>query len=252
MYPGCKKFTLLAFVIKMLHVKVMGKWSNKSFNMLMGVLMDLLPKGHLIPPLIYEAKKFLRDLGLGYEHIDACQHDCALFWKENAGLEKCPVCRESRYKLNDGKSKKIPHKILRYFPLTPRLRRLYMSRMTATEMRWYEDKCVDDGLLRHLADSEEWKNFDKNYPLFTQEPRKVRLGLATNGFNPFGNMSNSYSMWPVILMPYNLPPWMCMKEQFFMMSLLIPGPQAPGRDIDVYMRTLIDELKEMWENGVLT
>lgn len=83
---------------------------------------------------------------------------------------------------------------------------------------------MDDGLLRHPADSEEWKNFDQNYPLFTQEPRNVRLGLATDGFNPFGNMSNSYSLWLVILMPYNLPPWMCMKEPFFMVSLLIPRP----------------------------
>ena len=40
------------------------------------------------------------------------------FWKENADLEMCPVCEEPRYKLNDGKGKKIPNKILRYFPLT--------------------------------------------------------------------------------------------------------------------------------------
>ena len=65
-------------------------------------------------------------------------------------------------------------------------------------------------------------------------------------------MHNSYSMWPVILMPYNLPPWKCMKEPFFMMSLLIPGPQAPGKDIDVYLRPLVYELKELWEIGAET
>ena len=37
-----------------------------------------------------------------------------------------------------------------------------------------------------------------------------------------------------------------------MMSLLIPGPQAPGKDIDVYLRPLIDELKELWDHGVDT
>ena len=37
------------------------------------------------------------------------------------------------------------------------------------------------------------------------------------------------SMWPVILVPYNLPPWKCMKEPFLMMSLLIPGPHSPGK-----------------------
>ena len=80
----------------------------------------------------------------------------------------------------------------------------------------------------------------------------MRLGLASDGFNPFGNMSNAYSMWPVILVAYNLPPWKCMKEQFMMMSFLIPGPQSPGREIDVFLRPLIEELKELWFDGVST
>ena len=96
--------------------------------------------------------------------------------------------------------------------------------------------------MRHLVDSLAWKNFDKVYPSFAQEPRNVKLSLASDGFNPFGNMSISYSMWPVVLIPYNLPPWMCMKQTFFMLSLLIPGPTAPGNDIDIYLQPLIDEL----------
>ncbi|XP_020243472.1 uncharacterized protein LOC109821720 [Asparagus officinalis] len=252
MYPGCKNFTLLAFVVKMLHVKVKNRWSNKSFDMILQIFMDLLPEGHLVPGSIYETKKLLRDLGMGYEHIDACQHDCVLFWKENSHLIKCPVCGESSYKFIGGNGMKIPRKVLHYFPLTPRLRRLYMSRKTATEMRWYRDKRVDDGIVRHPADTEEWKEFDLIHPEFAKEIRNVRLGLASDGFNPFGNMSNAYSMWPVILMPYNLPPWLCMKESFFMMSLLILGPHAPGNDIDVFLRPLVDELKELWDNGVVT
>ena len=90
------------------------------------------------------------------------------------------------------------------------------------------------------------------HPQFALEPCNVRLGLATDGFNPFGNMNNSYSMWPVILIPYNLPPWLVMKEPFFMLSLLIPGPHQPGNEIDVYMRPLVDELKESWQDGALT
>ncbi|XP_028072583.1 uncharacterized protein LOC114274804 [Camellia sinensis] len=253
LYPGCHKFSLLSFVVKMLHVKVLNKWSNKSFNMLLGILKDLLPvSDQVIPWILYEAKKFLRALGLGYVSIHACMYDCALFWKENANLENCPICQESRYKSNYGKGKKVPHKTLRYFPLTSRLQRSYMSRKTAIDMRWHKEKRVDDGILRHPVDGEAWKDFDRQHPLFSRESRNVRLGLATDGFNPFGNMSNLYSMWSVIVMPYNLPPWKCMKQAFSMLSLLIPGPQAPGRDIDVYMRPLIDELKELWEDGVLT
>ena len=39
---------------------------------------------------------------------------------------------------------------------------------------------------------------------------------------------------------------------FFNLSLLIPGPQALGKDIDVYLRPLIEELKELWHEGVQT
>ncbi|XP_012847795.1 PREDICTED: uncharacterized protein LOC105967723 [Erythranthe guttata] len=120
-------------------------------------------------------------------------------------------------------------------------------------MRWYKDGKIDEeGKMIHPSDSEAWKDLDKQYPWFAQDPRNVRLGLATDGFNPFGNMNNSYSIWPMILVPYNLPPWLCMKEPYFIMSLLIPGPKSPGRDIDVYLRPLIDDLKELWESGVRT
>ncbi|XP_071688432.1 uncharacterized protein [Rutidosis leptorrhynchoides] len=65
-------------------------------------------------------------------------------------------------------------------------------------------------------------------------------------------MSVSHSTWPVVLMPYNLPPWLCMKNPFLFLSLLIPGPSAPGNYIDVYMQPLVDELKELWDTGVNT
>ncbi|GKA56804.1 hypothetical protein Tco_0755876 [Tanacetum coccineum] len=40
--------------------------------------------------------------------------------------------------------------------------------------------------------------------------------------------------------------WFCMKESSFMLTLLIPGPKSPGKDIDVYLRPLIDDLKVLW------
>ena len=253
LYPGCRKYSALNFLIKLMHLKVINKCSNHYFDGLLELLVDALPDGTILPKSHYEAKAKLRSLGLGYESIDACKHDCALFWKENAKLEFCPVCGECRWQDNHGNDKKVAHKVMRYFPVTPRLKRLYSSRYTAEDMRWhYSKRPKEDGVLRHPADSKAWKHLDELYPSFAAEPRNVRLGLATDGFNPFGNMSNSYSMWPVILVPYNLPPWKCMKSQSLMLSLLIPGPSSPGKDIDVFLRPLVDELKELWVNGVET
>ncbi|KAL0549527.1 hypothetical protein IC582_014012 [Cucumis melo] len=120
-------------------------------------------------------------------------------------------------------------------------------------MSWHRDKRVEtDDVLRHPADAEGWKHFDSEFPNFASDPRNVRLGLASDGFNPFGQMSTSYSIWLGVLLPYNLPPWKCMKETNFFMSLLIPGPKSPGREIDVYLQPLIEELKELWTFRVRT
>ncbi|GJW58996.1 hypothetical protein Tco_0105727 [Tanacetum coccineum] len=144
--------------------------------------------------------------------------------------------------------------VLRYFPIIPRLQRLYKSSHTAKDMIWHATgKCTEPGKMQHPVDGGAWKKFDTKYPDFAKEPRNVRLGLAADGFNPFGNLSQAYSMWPVILTTYNLPPWLCMKESSFMLTLLIPGPKSPGKDIDVYLRPLIEDLKVLWDRkGVET
>nr|GEU98408.1 hypothetical protein [Tanacetum cinerariifolium] len=53
-------------------------------------------------------------------------------------------------------------------------------------------------------------------------------------------------MRPMILTTYNLPSCLCMKESSFMLTLLIPGPKSLGKDIDVYLRPLIEDLKFVW------
>src|SRR3954462_10202893 len=108
----------------------------------------------------------------------------------------------------------------------------------------------DDGVMIHLCDSEAWKHFDRVHPDFSKEPRNVRLGLCTDGFNPFGQVGKTYSCWPVVLTPYNLPPDLCMRREFMFLTVLIPGDRYPGAKIDVYLQPLIDELKSLWDVGL--
>jgi len=68
-------------------------------------------------------------------------------------------------------------------------------------------------------------------------------------FNPFKTMSSKYSIWSVVLMSYNLPPWVFMKQLYLMLSLLISGPSSPKSSMDVYLKPLIDELKKLLEIG---
>lgn len=180
-----------------------------------------------------------------------------LYWENYAETTHCHVCKSPRWKQDESteinkKPRRIPLKILRYFPIKKRLQRLFMCTTSAVDMSWHSNGRPNDDLLRHPADGQSWKDFDLAFPKFAEEPRNVRLGLATDGFNPFNTLSISHSTWPVILMNYNLPPWMCMKPEFFMLALLIPGPQFPGDDIDIYLQPLIKELNELWEFGLET
>ncbi|XP_062086057.1 uncharacterized protein LOC133792156 [Humulus lupulus] len=199
LYFGCTTFSILTFIVNVMHIKVMCGWSNKSFDLLLDLLSKAFPKDNKIPRSYYDAKKMLRDLSLGYETIHVCEYDCALFWKENKNVERCPICGHERYKFQGTKGKKIPHKKMQYFPITPRLQRLFMSRHTSSNMRWHKEERVDTkGVLRHPADAEVWKDFDRQYPDFAKESRNVRLGFATDGFNPFGDLSNLYTiLWTI-------------------------------------------------------
>ena len=68
--------------------------------------------------------------------------------------------------------------------------------------------------------------------------------------NPYGSLSSQHSTWPVLMTIYNLPPWLCMKRKYIMLSLLIQGPRQPGHDLDVFLAPLVDDLKLLWDKGV--
>ncbi|XP_039688739.1 uncharacterized protein [Medicago truncatula] len=260
-YPGCKNFTKLSIIVRLLHIKNLYGWSNLSFNMLLQLLIELLPENSCLPSTFQDCKYIIKDLGFSYEKIHACPNDCILYRKEYENEDTCPKCGLSRYKKREvPKSNRkvpckvtsppIPAKVLRYFPLKPRIKKLFMSSKTAHLMKWHHEGRTKDGKLRHPADSIAWKTFDSLHTNFASDPRNVRLGLASDGFNPYKTMGSKYNIWPVVLMNYNLAPWECMKQPYLMLSLLIPGPSSPKRNIDVYLEPLIDELKELWERGL--
>lgn len=132
LFPGCKRFSKLEFMIHLLHIKTLCGWSEKSFGMLFQLLKMTFDLGDDFPKNCYEAKKYRKDLGLGYENIDACKNDCILYQKEYQNYSKCLMCDCVRWK---DEEKKIPFKFLHHFPLITRLQRLFMSSKTTAHMR---------------------------------------------------------------------------------------------------------------------
>ena len=261
LYPG-SEHTVLETVMKQMSIKKKRNKTVACFNDDIALLKELLPADNNCPENYDKVKSILSEFGLEYIKIDACVNNCILYYKGYKDAFECPHCYEPRYEphARSRQTNPIPRKVLRYFPLGPRLQRLYMSSHTAKHMRWHHERHqqepdrprVDPDNLTHPADGEAWNHFDRSFPDFASECRNVRLGLATDGFNPTGDMNNSYSIWPVIAFPLNLPPNMCMRTEYNFLTMLVPGKYSPGKCLDVYMRPLIDELLQLYENGIHT
>ncbi|KAJ7975669.1 Transposon protein, putative, CACTA, En/Spm sub-class [Quillaja saponaria] len=253
LWEGCDWHSRLSAVTQLLNCKSEFNMSESLYDRLISIIKGMLPKDEKLPENFYRSKQMVKKLGLGYEKIHVCPNDCMLYYgEEDKKLRECRICGHSRYQPKTRSSKiDVPYKILRHFPLAPRLQRLFMSKNTAQHMTWHDQRRAN-GIMIHPSDGEAWKHFDDNYPSFSDEPRNIRLGLATDGFCPFGHSSNGHSIWPVFVTPYNLPPNMCMKEQYLFLTLVIPGPKSPKQNLDIYLRPLIDDLKKLWNVGVNT
>ncbi|XP_066396232.1 uncharacterized protein [Miscanthus floridulus] len=184
--------------------------SHSKFSFLL--LSSGYPQSEL-PKSYDEAKKYLGELGLGFENIHVCKNNCVLFWKRYYKENVCPVCKASRWQDETG-NKRVPHKVLRHFPLLPRLKRIFASKRTSEETQWHKKtRTLVDNVMSHPADGEAWKEFNTREPTFVDDLRNLRLALATDGFNPFGNMS----------------------------------AKSPGKDFDLFLEPLIEELLDLWK-----
>nr|ABA94306.1 transposon protein, putative, CACTA, En/Spm sub-class [Oryza sativa Japonica Group] len=231
----------------------MNERDSMKFNRL-----DMLPQENTLPETTYEAKQVLCPLGLEVRRIHACPNDCILYHKQYVDLDACPVCKASRYKRKKsaGKRKKSkrggPAKVVWYLPIIDRFKRIFANPNEAKLVRWHATEKRNDDLLRHPADSIQWRNIDRKHKDFAADPRNMRICLCTDGMNPFGDMSSSHSTWPVLIANFNLPPWLCFKRKYIMLCLLIQGPRQPGNDIDVFLKPVIDDLEILWKEGVET
>ncbi|XP_024163941.1 uncharacterized protein LOC112170899 [Rosa chinensis] len=243
LYPGCTKTTKLNGLIQTFNMKAKHGMIDACYSDMLIMIGLLLLEGNDLPGSTYEAKRTLSALGMGYEKIHACPNDCILYRLQHADATSCPTCGESRWKLGKDKSEKegVPGKVLWYFPLIPRFKRMFQSTVSAKELTWHANDRKKDGMMRHPGDSPTWKMIDTKWPDFGLENRNLRLALSSDGFNPHSSLSSKYSYWLVILITYNIPPWS------MMLTMLISGPKQPENDIDVYLQPLVDDLKVLWD-----
>jgi hypothetical protein len=194
-------------------------------------------------------KKIICPLGLEVQKIQACKNSCVLFCGNYADLDKCPKCGYDRYmrqkdggdlnNLDDenepdeirGKKKKVnkgaPVRVAWYFCIIPQLIRCFATRKEAQPLRWHDEGRKEliykkDGKFGHPVNAAQCGNINTHFPWF-DDTRSIRFAMSTDGMNPFGNQSSTHSTCPVVLSLYNLPPWLCKKQKYMMLTILVSG-----------------------------
>ena len=249
LFVGSLVSMLLATIIIMNCSRV-HRVPSAHINELLHVLLHvILPQPNSLPNSKAAASSMLKKLGLGYEIIHCCANGCVWFRGLNCKANECPSYHKPRYRLH-GKSK-VPCKVLRHFPLIPRLKRMFATPVLSSLMTWHESNKSQDGKMRGPIDSPQWEHVTNNLSDFATEARSLRLGLCADGVNPFAQRRSTYSVWPICVFNYNMPLWLTTKKFFVMMTLLILGPESVTSDnIHVFLTPMVEELQTLWTVGV--
>nr|GEV41213.1 hypothetical protein [Tanacetum cinerariifolium] len=219
LYKGCPDFTKLSVIVKLLNLK--GKYgaSDKFFTELLRLLKKMLPDGNEMVEKTHQAKKLIRMIGSRYKQIHLCSNNCILYWKDKKKLTVCSTYRISRWKV-DNKTHKV-----------------YENISAKEDNKWcFTSPYRFTGMA----------SIDEKFLEIAKDLRNLWLGISADGVEV--NLgTRHHNVWPILSAIYNLPPWLCMKRKFIMLSVLISG--YPGNDIDVFLDLLVNDLHTLFETG---
>jgi hypothetical protein len=159
----------------------------------------------------------MKEIGMEYHAIDACPNDNIIYYGQCALENEFPQCQISRYR-TDKASNNVPHKVLRYSLIIPCFQWLFRCQSIVQFMDFHAKNRSQEGILQMPADGYSLKYIKEKWSIFKEEPHNVRIALATDGVNPFGELHSTYSVWCVFVINNNLPPWMLIKREHTMLA----------------------------------
>ena len=145
---GATIYLLCAFKV----AKAPNSLINEVFKLLHEII---LPQGNTLPCSEKEATRMLRKLGLVYDTIHCCPHNCVLFRGTLVDVSVCPKCNANRFV-----RRSVPAKVLCHFPIIPGVKMMFSIQEVVELCSWHHFNKSKDGLMRHPADSPQWANVD--------------------------------------------------------------------------------------------
>jgi hypothetical protein len=119
LYRGTRCIQLAATILLMNLCTVHGVTNGFADEMFTILNSHMFPLKNVLLKNYYRARSFTAKLGMLYNSIHACDRGCMLFRREHTEAVTCLKCVGPRFK--DETRKKMPLKVLRHFPLIPRL-----------------------------------------------------------------------------------------------------------------------------------
>lgn len=187
LFEGSRESRMQSGIVLMTLATVFGVSDTFLTALLTYLAGTLLPTNNVMPRTAYELKRMIRRLGLEHQRIDTCPNGHILYEGEvNGELTQCPRCMHPRYVPS---SSKVLFAVTRYFPLIPKLRRLFKCPDIAELLNHFRDNSEDSSIMTSIVDSYQRKEVSRMFPTFRDLQSSLHLGLIADGVCPHGNQS---------------------------------------------------------------
>ncbi len=145
LYGGSKCTKLVATILLMNLCIVHGINNKFAYELFAFLHLHLLLVDNCLPNNYYIVKTLTRILRLDYKNIHACGKRCVLYQGKYKYVVYCPKCGAFQYK--DEGNKLFLVKVLRHFPIIPRLQRMFRTPTCQNSCYGIHKTIVKMGLL---------------------------------------------------------------------------------------------------------
>ena len=73
------------------------------------------------------------------------------------------------------------------------------------------------------VDGNSFREIEEKWLDFKDEPCHIRISLAAGAVNPFEEFRSIYLVCPIFVINNNLPPWMPIKREHILLTMIVPG-----------------------------
>ena len=156
---------------------------------------QILPCENALSDSYDEAMKLIKDFLIKPVVYHCCPTDCVAYRGDFADSVICPTCGAERYSRN-----KIPAKSFTYFPIGPRIVRMFESSVYSELVQAHAFSLQDEpDVVYDIQHSTIWKEAYRSDGIFKGDGRGVSLAFCADGVNPFHINRVQYSMCPLVM-----------------------------------------------------